>query len=276
MDQLTTANPDELLAAFVTRFNDLTESYDEQATFITLLQQQLDGYKRQCATQHDEIAELTRQNEFCKEMALKAEDIANKSIGLQRERDSFKTQLTQLQQQYSQLKAENPKRLKEQIKRVKEANTKAQSRVASLEKDVKHYRDEANKKGEETQRAITKIIMLEKQLSHDTGSGLYHNGDHHLIIWPQKTTMQRPDGSRFEGRSLLYLHNSGRGGLLTYDPENGTSLCAAPKGGLRPSTETLDFAQNWLFKVNETQAGIVHDDDMRAVNYNGNFDSKAA
>lgn len=276
-EQLTTANPDELLAAFVVRFNDLTASHDEQATMITLLQQQLDGYKRQCHAQTEEIAELKKENEFCRDMALKAEDIANKSLGLQVERDKLKDQLKQLQQQYTQLKGgDNPKRLREQIKRLKEANTKHQTRVKALEKDNKQYRHDLTETRRQQQQGFAKISELQKQLAHDTGSGLYHNDQHHLIIWPQKTKMQRPDGTIFEGRSLLYLHQSGRGGLITYDPENGSRLCAAPKGGLRPISDTMDFAQDWLFKVNELQEGIVKEDDMIPVNYNGDFEGKAA
>ena len=116
--------------------------------------------------------------------------------------------------------------------------------------------------------AVNKVAELQHKLEQNTGSGLYHNGEHHLIIWPQKTKMQREDGTTFESCSLLYLHQSGRGGLISHDPQDGAQLCAAPKGGLRPSKDTLDFAQNWLRQVNEVQNGLVTDADMIPVNFN--------
>ena len=111
--------------------------------------------------------------------------------------------------------------------------------------------------------------MLQRQLAHDTGSGLYHNGEHHLIIWPQKTKMERPDGSVFESRALLYMHQSGRGALVSYNDQDGTALCASPKGGLKPSKEVMEFAHNWLFKVNSLQGGTVQESDMVPVDFNG-------
>ncbi|EGQ9818927.1 hypothetical protein FV768_23710 [Vibrio parahaemolyticus] len=85
--------------------------------------------------------------------------------------------------------------------------------------------------------------------------------------------MEDENGNRFEGRSLLYLHRSGRGGLMNYNPETGeVNLCAAPRGGLKPSEDVRSFAANWLYKVNAIQDGIVHEDDMIPVNYNGDFE----
>ena len=269
-EQLLTANPDELLAAFVTRFNDLTQHHEEQATMIGLLQQQLDGYKRQSHIQADEIKALTTENEECRELALKAEETANKTMGVTRERDRLKDQVKALQQELTKLKGgDNPKKLRDQIKRIKTKDQEQKKRIQQQEQVIKTCRHELEKPRQQQQQAFGKIAELKNQLAHDTGSGLYHNGEHHLIIWPQKTKMQDVNGNVFEGRSLLYLHQSGRGGLMTYNPETEqVNLCAAPRGGLRPSEDLKDFAQNWLFKVNELQDGIVKEEDMIPVNYN--------
>lgn len=269
-EALTRADSSQLLEAFIHKFNDVIEESDLQAGEINQLADQLAGYKRQCQAQTEEIRLLKEENSACRNLALEAETIANKSLGLQRERDKLKDQVKQLQEQYTQLKGgDNPKRLREQIKRLKEANTKHQTRAKTLTSDGAKYRAELSQREKAINERDREIDQLKKQLSHDTGSGLYHDNQHHLIIWPQKTKMQRPDGVIFEGRSLLYLHESGRGGLITFDPENGAALCAAPRGGLRPSNDCVDFAQNWLYKVNELQDGIVKEVDMVPVNYNG-------
>lgn len=274
-DQLLTANPDELLAAFVTRFNDLSVSHDEQATLIGLLEQQLDGYKRQAHAQAEELDVINAENKECRELAKQAEVIANKAIAVTRERDKLKDQVKALQQELTKLKGgDNPKKLRDQIKRIKEKDQEQKKRITKLENDAKQYRRELTETRKQQQQGFAKIAELQKQLAHDTGSGLYHNGKHHLIIWPQKTKMQDANGNIFEGRSLLYLHQSGRGGLMTYNPDTEqVNLCAAPPGGLRPSEDLKDFAQNWLFKVNELQEGIVKEEDMRPVNYNSELDA---
>lgn len=282
LKQLSTLNAlaqygsDDLLTAFLASYNQQNADWDEMVSENQQLQQERDGYKRQCNAQIKEIEELKQENEFCRDMALKAEDIANKSTGVQQELNRSKAMVQSLQNEIKELKKLNPKKLKEQNKRQQQKAIEKDKRIKQAETALKDSCKALEKSRAETQQAIAKIAELQKQLSHDTGSGLYHNDAHHLIIWPQKTKMQRPDGSIFEGRSLLYLHQSGRGGLITHDPENGSKLCAAPKGGLRPSTETIEFAQDWLYKVNELQEGIVKEEDMIPVNYNGNFDGKAA
>lgn len=282
LKQLSTLNAlaqyggDDLLAAFLAAYNQQNTDWDEIVSDNQRLQQERDGYKRQCTTQNDEIIQLKEENAFCRDMASQAEDIANKSTGLQQELARSKAMVQSLQNELKELKKLNPKKLKEQNKRQQAKALENQKRIGQQEQALKDAGKALKESKAETNKAIGKIAQLQKQLSHDTGSGLYHNDAHHLIIWPQKTKMQRPDGSIFEGRSLLYLHQSGRGGLITHDPENGSKLCAAPKGGLRPSTETIEFAQDWLYKVNELQEGIVKEEDMIPVNYNGNFDGKAA
>ena len=282
LKQLSTLNAlaqycsDDLLAAFLASYSQQNADWDEMVSENQRLQQERDGYKRQCSAQIKEIEELKQENEFCRDMALKAEDIANKSTGVQQELNRSKAMVQSLQNELKELKKLNPKKLKEQNKRQQQKAIEKDKRIRQAEAALKDSGKALEKSRAETQQAIAKIAKLQKQLAHDTGAGLYHNNKDHLIIWPQKTKMQRPDGSIFEGRSLLYLHQSGRGGLITYDPDNGSKLCAAPPGGLRPSSDTTDFAQNWLFKVNELQEGLVREEDMIPVNYNGNFDGKAA
>lgn len=276
LNALAQYSGDDLLAAFLASYNQQNADWDEMVSENQRLQQERDGYKRQCNAQIKEIEELKQENEFCRDMALKAEDIANKSTGVQQELNRSKAMVQSLQNELKELKKLNPKKLKEQNKRQQQKAIEKDKRITQAETALKDSGKALEKSRAETQQAIAKIAELQKQLAHDTGAGLYHNDKDHLIIWPQKNKMQRPDGSIFEGRSLLYLHQSGRGGLITYDPDNGSKLCAAPPGGLRPGGNTIEFAQDWLFKVNELQEGIVREEDMIPVNYNGNFDGKAA
>jgi outer membrane murein-binding lipoprotein Lpp len=276
-EALESAQPHQLLSAFVVRFNDLTGQLDD-------VSQERDELDIQLAVQHSQlldaqtrIVDLEQENAHCHDAARKAEKVAVTSLAQQVEIKKLQEQLTQTQQALTALRgAGDPKKLKEQVKRLQENNATKEARIGQLERDCGKYRHDLTAAQRQAIEAHTKIDQLQKQLAHDTGSGLYHNGEHHLIIWPQKTKMERPDGSIFESRSLLYIHHSGRAALVTYNDQDGTALCAAPKGGLRPSKETMDFAHNWLFKVNSLQDGMVNESDMVPVDFNGYSSQQAA
>ncbi len=277
-ESLLRCEPAALLEAYADKFNQLIDNNDGLNTALKMSQQQHDGVKRLLETKKTEITELTQLNETlnaenqqCRQMALEAEKIANKSIAVQRERDLLKAQVKQLQQEVTKMKSgDSPERLKKQINRLKEKNADLVKRDQSRQSDIAAYRKDKQQAQIELNKAINVIRDLKKELAHNTGAGIYHKGDDHLIIHPQNLTMQREDGSIFQGRGLMYMHQSGRGGLMTFDPETGTHLCAEPKGGVIPSDDTLEFANNWLYKVNEVQDGVVHENDLTAIDYNTN------
>lgn len=277
VEALENAQPHELLSAFVVRFNDLTGQLDE-------VSQERDELSIQTAAQHTQIldlqariADIEQENESCREAARKAARIGNESIALQTEKVRLQEQLNQLQQVVSSYGGVNGiNKLKEQVKRLQNGNAEKDARISQLERDNSKARHDLTTAQRQAIEAHTKIDLLQRQLAHDTGSGLYHNGEHHLIIWPQKTKFQRPDGSTFEARSLLYMHQSGRGGLFTYSEESGTMFAASPKPGLKPTKEVQEFAHNWLFKVNSLQGGIVQESDMVPVDFNGYASQQAA
>ncbi|MCH2057917.1 MAG: hypothetical protein MK214_15150 [Thalassotalea sp.] len=48
---------------------------------------------------------------------------------------------------------------------------------------------------------------------------------------------------------LLYLHQSGRGGLILLNDEDEAELVETPKGGIRPKKATLEHCGQWLRRV---------------------------
>ncbi|MNH76127.1 Chromosome partition protein Smc [compost metagenome] len=277
VEALENAQPHELLSAFVVRFNDLSGQLDEVSQERDELDIQVAAAATTQAALLARIADLEQENERCCDAARKAEKIGNQVGALLVEKTRLQEQLNQLQQVIATYGGVNGiDKLKEQNKRLKSGNTEKDARISQLERDNSKARHDLTTAQRHRIEAHTKIDLLQRQLAHDTGSGLYHNGEHHLIIWPQKTKMQRPDGSTFEARSLLYMHQSGRGALFTYSEDDGTVFAASPKPGLKPTKEVQEFAHNWLFKVNALQAGIVHDTDMVPVDFNGYASQQAA
>lgn len=277
VEALENAQPHELLSAFVVRFNDLSGQLDEVSQERDELDIQVAAAATTQAALLARIADLEQENERCCDAARKAEKIGNQVGALLVEKTRLQEQLNQLQQVIATYGGVNGiDKLKEQNKRLKSGNTEKDARISQLERDNSKARHDLTTAQRQSIEAHTKIDLLQRQLAHDTGSGLYHNGEHHLIIWPQKTKFQRPDGSTFESRSLLYMHQSGRGALFTYSEESGTMFAPSPKPGLKPSKEVQEFAHNWLFKVNSLQGGIVHESDMVPVDFNGYASQQAA
>ena len=277
VEALENAQPHELLSAFVVRFNGLSDQLDEVSQERDELSIQTAAQQTQTLDLQARIVDLEQENERCCDAARKAEKIGNQVGALLVEKTRLQEQLNQLQQVIATYGGVNGiDKLKEQNKRLKSGNTEKDARISQLERDNSKARHDLTTAQRQSVEAHTKIDLLQRQLAHDTGSGLYHNGEHHLIIWPQKTKFQRPDGSTFESRSLLYMHQSGRGALFTYSEESGTMFAPSPKPGLKPSKEVQEFAHNWLFKVNSLQGGIVHESDMVPADFNGYASQQAA
>lgn len=276
------AHSSDTLTKFVEQYNAEQIQFEQQAQIhaiyrqnsqdeIAILKSKLEAEKRFTAKLQDDAKQDAIDLNRAAEAVENGVKIATQVTALNNTIFSLQSQLKTAQEKVRELNQLNPKKLKEQIKRVKEATEKSQARCSKLELEAKEYRKEIAHLSEQRNMAVNKVAELKQKLEHNTGAGVYHNGEHHLIIWPQKTKMQREDGTQFESRSLLYLHQSGRGGLITHDPQDGAQLCAAPKGGLRPNKDTLSFAQTWLSQVNDIQNGVVTDADMISVNFNADL-----
>lgn len=274
----------DTLTKFIEQYNAEQIEQERQATMhalyrqntsdeIAILKSKLEAEKRFTAKLQDDAKQDAIDLSLAAEAVESGVKIARQVTAKDNDIARLQSQLKTAQEKVRELSQLNPKKLKEQAKRQVLANEKAQGRNKKLEIEKKELKAEAQVLKEQRNMAVNKVAELQRRLEHNTGAGLYHNGEHHLIIWPQKTKMQREDGTQFESRSLLYLHQSGRGGLITHDPQDGAQLCAAPKGGLRPSKATLDFAQTWLSQVNDIQNGAVTDADMIPVNFNAQLQS---
>lgn len=265
--------PSVLLDLFINGFNKHTEQYNALLDDLQRTESKLEAEKRftqsqaeQITEQQERIKELEAYQEKSEAALTEALKNAQRLTATERTLTVTKKQLAALQKQWNEA---NPKKLKEQIKRVKEQNEKLSARNKKQDIEAREYKKEIAHHKEKTNIATNKVIELKQQIAMNTGAGLFHKGTDHLIYWPQPTTMQRPDKSRFKSTSLLYMDQSGRGGLVNFDPDTGKAqLCAAPPGGLRMNKETAEFAQNWLHKVNELQDGEVYEDDMIPVNHN--------
>lgn len=269
MMDLSTVPVSDLLTAVIVGHNEMSAELDTRADEIAQLKSQLDGYKRQVTTQANELQILQQDAQRYEDMikALSKERQQNETLSHQL--SLANTTNKGLQQELQQLRQMNPKKLKEQVSRVKEQNEKLNAQVAKLERQVSVNMSDLQASLTRERQGHAKIAQLNLERQNASAVGIYHNGDHHLVTWPQLMSLQTSDGSIIKQRPLLYMHQSGRGALLTLNPDTmELSMAASPKGGLRASDEALQIASQWLYKVNQQQDTNLTPDDFTVIDHN--------
>jgi len=277
----------EALEDFIRKFNVMIQQSDEQAELINdqaeqirqlelknneliLAKNEAEGYKRQVKSQAEQIETMESLLLAAEKNAKVHAENSKQHKSVVRELQMARTKNQELSKQLSTLKGgDNPKKLREQIKRIKEKSETKDKRITRLETENKQYRHEASQHKQRYDEALAKIKSLNMEKSNIDFTGIYHNGDHHLILWPQVNTIRGEDGSEYQCRSLLWMHQSGTGKLITFDKSNMASmLCKPPKGGAKMPAAVRQFADDWLFNVNVTQNGVVTPDDLQQTNLN--------
>lgn len=271
---LSTVPASDLLAALVDAHNEMSAEMDSRGDEIALLKSQLDGYKRQVAEQAIELQEAQQDEQRYDEMIKALAKERQHSENLQRQLNLANATNKGAQQELQQLRQMNPQKLKEQVKRVKEQNESLTARVAQLEREATGYIADLRAGRERAQQAHAKIMQLQLENQNASAVGIYHKGDHHLVTWPQLMSLQTSSGAVVTQRPLLYMHQSGRGALLTLDPDTmELSMAASPKAGLRASDDALQVAGQWLYKVNQVQGTNLTSDDLVVIDHNKSLEA---
>tara|TARA_R110002033_G_scaffold171199_1_gene218029 strand:- start:10516 stop:11400 length:885 start_codon:yes stop_codon:yes gene_type:complete len=275
------------LEAFIALFNDMIKQSElmadtinhqtnevtrlkDQASTATLLKNQVDGYKRKIDADTDQINQLETRTEEMSKLLLQAEKNAHTQMGLVRELEMSRAKSAELQRQLTELKGpDSPARLKEQLKRVKAKSEEKSLKITRLETEAKTFKKQLADADQRDRRAVDKINSLITEKNSQSLTGILHDGNNHLIMWPQENTVQGQSGDIYNCRSLFYMHQSGTGRLITFDKENMTAvICKPPKGGIYIPANVKRFAEDWLFNVNVTQNGTVTPSDIKMTDLN--------
>lgn len=254
-------------------YNDQLESeHAEQAGRIQELLHQLSALQQRSEEQALQLAALTERNtwleaEHEKSIASlkKAEIIAREAVSQKRQLEAAQAALNGVRQELTQLKGpDNPKKLREQVKRLKDKNTELTAKSERLQREGNQYRAELKTERDMVQHLRKELYTQEVKHANTTFTRLWTEGEHHIMLWPEAITVQDvTTGEASKGRALLYMHNSMRGALLTLDETTGSArMGTSPKGGLKPSKAAKQFADNWLYKVNSLQNGDVKTEDL--------------
>lgn len=257
----------DLLTSFIEQYNEEQQQQENLEQRNAWLEEHYTKSQLSILSLTESIESKNKDLLIASKGILDAEKLAKTSAAQSSELIRVRALLTAVQQELTTFKCQGDKSA--QVKRLKETNTEQNKKITRLTTELKDAKYQAHRKGDELALTL-KIVEAQKEEQQSGGiNGLYHNEDHHLVVWPQKTTMQRTDGTTFTGTNLLYLHQSGRGGFITFDPVSGESkLCDAPKAGLRIPKSVSQFANEWLYKVNTLQEGELKTEDRASINYN--------
>jgi myosin heavy subunit len=272
---LDDAQPHELLSAFVEKFNAMAQYTEELEQTIEQLEQCQRLRDDILADEKAKVAGLQaiiEQQDHDLAVAAKgiadAQTLANTTKNQQVQLNHLQAQLASAQQMITQAKqaTKQLQTTKEQVKRLKDSAEKYQLRCKKQEHEKAELKKEAAFYKERWLTTQDKVIELTHQLNFKGNTGIYHGEKEHLFYWPEVTKLKDEQGNEFTSRCLLMMHESGRGGFIAMSPDGNVGLMDAPKGGLRASKDTLAFAKDWLFKVNELQNGVVYEADLIAPN----------
>ena len=156
-----------------------------------------------------------------------------------------------------QLTAGNPKD-RDLIKRLKQEKESLQADVANQRKTLTELR-----------KSLSDEMKARKAAEHHSAQSTMYtvkSTDSGMLMYFPKQVVGTVEGQAVEvQRSLLYVHRtSGRGGLITLDPDNQPIMGIAPKGGIRVEKELEEFAGAWLRKV-KAQGNTVLPEDFAAL-----------
>ncbi|MAE72515.1 MAG: hypothetical protein CL675_00370 [Bdellovibrionaceae bacterium] len=200
--------------------------------------------EEQLQIQNDKLTALVKDYEQGAAVVLKNAKNADQQLSqAQRERDQALAKVKDLTITLTAYKeiAGTPKKLRDRIKSYKD---KLESQRLATEQQKRLYHSERKT----TAQLKTEISELKNRLAAADIVQIYRGDTDIVQTYPYHI------GGMVEGHDarqtpLLYLHQSGRGGLIILNKDDEAELVEAPKGGLRPKKATLELCGNWLRRV---------------------------
>jgi len=242
---------DEAIQLLVASYNQESIEHDELVEKLELLDQENDS-NRNLLKNYERDAGIVLE---------KAEKSDQQLAQANREREQALFKLKDVQlllKAYKEIGA-TPKKVREKIKDYQTRLTNHKSSADQLKKSLmsekKKVADLEKQVAELTNRLDTASI---NQLFRDGNDIVqtypYHLGDM-ITGYDEKMT------------PLLYLHQSGRGGLILLNEDGEAELVDAPKGGIRPKKTTMEHCGKWLRRAKDKNWDL-SDSDLESLSEN--------
>ena len=220
----------DAIDTLVTAYNQEVAEFDQLVTDADQLQEQNDTLTTVVKDYEQGAAVLLKNLENAKIELAQANRERDQALAKNQDANITLTAFKEI--------ASTPKKLRDKIKSYKE---RLESQRLAAEQQKRKHQDESKK----TKQLEAQILELENRLGVASINQIYRNGNDIIQTYPYHL------GGMVEGHDeqqtpLLYLHQSGRGGLILLNKDDEAELVEAPKGGLRPTKATLEHCGNWL------------------------------
>lgn len=245
----------ELNNKHVDEFNELADTCELQQKELILLNKRKVDADKTLKMQDDALKILDKRSTEYKNELSRMSIAANSAKRLEQEVKVYRKET---------------KVLKDQVKRVKAASVAKDSKIKKLEK---------NSVGGNLSGSITK-----DQFINNPNLGAiytlftnYANNGEIIQLYPHSLSITSAEGEKYKGFVLLYTSNAGTFQTLTLcdgdvnvvspirfaedTPERTKKL--VEKFVTKPSDQALEFAHNWMHKVNIVQTGSLKVPDLK-------------
>jgi len=220
----------------------LIESYNNDVNENDCLVEQLESL----SAENEQLKALNTNYEKSAAVVLENVEKSEQTLAqANRERDQAINRAKDLEIQLRAFKeiAATPKKIREKIKGYQERLDR-QRQASELHK---RNTTDANK---QITKLLTELDELTNRLDAAGINQVYRDGGDIVQTYPYHL------GGMVEGfdqrmTPLLYLHQSGRGGLILLNDDGEAELVEAPRGGIRPKKATLDHCSQWLRRAKD-------------------------
>lgn len=234
-DMQQTMPVDEAIKALIAGYNQEAAEFDELLDRLEVME-----------AENLKLAELIKNYEQGASTVLaKADKSAQQLVQANRERDQAINKAKDqdiLLRGFKEIAA-TPKKIREKIKGYQERLEK--QKLAS-EQHKRQLAEERKKTA-----ALRKVVSeLTNRVDAACINQVYRSDGDIVQTYPYHLG-DMVAGHNEKAIPLLYLHQSGRGGLILLNDDGEAELVAAPKGGMRPKKSTLEHCGQWLRRVKE-------------------------
>jgi len=217
------------------QFNEMLEHIDALHISSANYSKAADQWEKNCRDEAKKYSKALKQSE----------EVARASVGIKKKWDDAQLQL-------KEMKALNPKKQREQIKRLQESNRKLQTANAVFKKDNKELAISCKEyRSRSAMSAMTKVWLEDP---------------HYLTLWPNPIAVQFTHKTEIarDQVCLLYIHDTGAAAMIHLSDDH-EAVFGPLAEHIKPTQSCIDVASQWLRRVNITQKGKVTEYDLLGV-----------
>ncbi len=252
----------------IDNYNELADHaarIESENTFLKLQLSNVTGRLDEVISQNEQLTSLREQEKAASSQLdsqlVQITDNAHKHMAMleqaKRERAQTLLKFNDLDEQVKAFKeiANTPKKIREKVKGYQE-------RIAELMAAVKKSKSDIKTVSREKEILLNAKKLLEREIQEIEFNRFYSNKGENLAVYPQM--FEVINGTNKEKQvPIWYMTDKGIGALYTLNEDNEPVRFETPKGGIKPTKETMQIIGTLLRKFKKN-GNLVLADDLKA------------